>query len=207
MYVSESDYHYFAQIGTTKRYLAGEYIFTRGELASTVYLIKSGRVLVTTSLGDGRMLTFSVLKKGSIFGDGAFADHYLREVDISAVTDVEVIACETKDLLPLLCENQALLLMLLRHMAELSNEMAHQLVRLAHYDGKQKVVDYILVNAGATGSLPYTHNDIANCLGMNRVTVSRIMQELRAEGLLNYAYRKVTVLDRDGLEEVLNNLE
>ena len=63
MYVSESDYHYFAQIGTTKRYLAGEYIFTRGELASTVYLIKSGRVLVTTSLGDGRMLTFSVLKK------------------------------------------------------------------------------------------------------------------------------------------------
>lgn len=207
MYVSESDYHYCAQIGTTKRYLAGEYIFTRGELASTVYLIKSGRVLVTTSLGDGRMLTFSVLKKGSIFGDGAFADHYLREVDISAVTDVEVIVCETKDLLPLLCENQALLLMLLRHMAELSNEMAHQLVRLAHYDGKQKVVDYILVNAGATGSLPYTHNDIANCLGMNRVTVSRIMQELRAEGLLNYAYRKVTVLDRDGLEEVLNNLE
>ena len=82
------------------------------------------------------MLTFSVLKKGSIFGDGAFADHYLREVDISAVTDVEVIVCETKDLLPLLCENQALLLMLLRHMAELSNEMAHQLVRLAHYDGK-----------------------------------------------------------------------
>ena len=80
-------------------------------------------------------------------------------------------------------------------------------VRLAHYDGKQKVVDYILVNAGATGSLPYTHNDSANCLGMNRVTVSRIMQELRAEGLLNYAYRKVTVLDRDGLEEVLNNLE
>ena len=42
---------------------------------------------------------------------------------------------------------------------------------------------------------------------MNRVTVSRIMQELRAEGLLNYAYRKVTVLDRNGLEEVLNNLE
>ena len=149
--------------------------------------------------GKKHMLTFSVLKKGSIFGYGAFADHYLREA--------EVIVCETKDLLPLLCENQALLLMLLRHMAELSNEMAHQLVRLAHYDGKQKVVDYILMNAGATGSLPYTHNDIANCLGMNRVTVSRIMQELRAEGLLNYAYRKVTVLDRDGLEEVLNNLE
>ena len=157
--------------------------------------------------GKKHMLTFSVLKKGSIFSDGAFANHYLREVDISAATDVEVIVCKTKDLLPLLCENQALLLMLLRHMAELSNEMAHQLVRLAHYDGKQKVVDYILVNAGATGSLPYTHNDIANCLGMNRVTVSRIMQELRAEGLLNYAYRKVTVLDRDGLEEVLNNLE
>ena len=114
--------------------------------------------------GKKHMLTFSELKKGRIFSDGAFANHYLREVDISAATDVEVIVCKTKDLLPLLFENQALLLMLLRHMAVLSNEMAHQLMRLAHYDGKQKIVDYIIVNAGATGSLPYTHNDIANCL-------------------------------------------
>ena len=106
--------------------------------------------------GKKHMLTFSVLKKGSIFSDGAFADHYLREA--------EVIVCKTKDLLPLLFENQALLLMILRHMAVLSNEMTHQLMRLAHYDGKQKIVDYIIVNAGATGSLPYTHNDIANCL-------------------------------------------
>lgn len=207
MYVSESDYHYFAEIGSTRRYRAGEYVFTRGDIANTVYLIISGRVLVTTSLGDGRMPTFGVLKKGSIFGDGAFGDHYLREVDISAVTDVELIECETEKLLPLLSSNETLLLMILRHMAELSNEIAHQMVRLAHYDGKQKVVDYILGNAGTTGSLPYTHNDIANCLGMNRVTVSRIMQELRAEKLLDYAYGKVTVLNRSGLEKVLNNLE
>ena len=112
MYVSESDYHYFAEIGSTRRYRAGEYVFTRGDIANTVYLIISGRVLVTTSLGDGRMLTFGVLKKGSIFGDGAFGDHYLREVDISAVTDVELIECETEKLLPLLSSNETLLLMI-----------------------------------------------------------------------------------------------
>ena len=68
-------------------------------------------------------------------------------------------------------------------------------------------MDFILVNAGSTGSLPYTHNDIANCLGMNRVAVSRIMQELRAEGLLDYAYGKVTILNRIGLEQLLDTLE
>ena len=38
-------------------------------------------------------------------------------------------------------------------------------------------------------------------------TVSRIMQELRAKGLLDYAYGKVTILDRSGLEKLLNTLE
>ena len=207
MHVAETDYHFFSEIGTVRRYRSGEAIFTRGDIAKSVYLIKSGRVLVSTTLEDGRMLTFDVLKKGSIFGDGAFADHYLREVDISAVTDVELIECGTEKLIPLLSSNETLLRMILRHMTELSNEMAHQLVRLARYNGKQKVVDYILVNAGPTGSLPYTHGDIANGLGMNRVTVSRIMQELRADGLLDYAYGKVSILDRTGLEKLLNTLE
>ena len=153
------------------------------------------------------MLTFGVLKKGSIFGDGAFVDDYLREVDISAVTEVEVIACETEKLIPVLTSNETVLRMILRHMTELSNEMAHQLIRLAQYDGRQKVVDCILVNAGATNSLPYTHNDIANCLGMNRVTVSRIMKKLHDERLLDYDYGKVTILNRSGLERLLNPLE
>lgn len=207
MQVPEADYHYFAEIGTTRRYLAGESIYTRGDAASEIYLVKSGRVLVSTSLEDGRTLTYDVIKKGGIFGDGAFAEHYVREVDVSAVTDVELIECETKKLIPLLSSNESLLLMILRHMAELSNEIAHQLVRLAHYDGRQKVVDYILLKAGTTGSLPYTHGDIANCLGMNRVTVSRIMQQLRAEKLLDYAYGKLTILNRRGLEALLNHLE
>ena len=159
------------------------------------------------SLKDGRMLAFEVLKKGSIFGDGSFADHYLREVDISAVTDVELIECETEKLIPVLSSNEHLLRMILRHMTELSNEMTHQLIRIARYNGRQKVADYILANAGATGSLPYTHNDIANGLGMNRVTVSRIMQELREEKLLDYAYGNVTILDRSGLEALLDALE
>lgn len=41
MYVSESDYHYFAEIGTTRRYRAGEYVWTRGDIANTVWVDKN----------------------------------------------------------------------------------------------------------------------------------------------------------------------
>lgn len=206
MNIPESDYHFFLDVGAVKRYRAGEYVFTRGDAATKIYLVTSGRVLVSTTLIDGRTLTFDVLKKGQLFGDGAFSDHYLREVDISAVTDVELIECETEKLIPVLSTNETLLLLLLRHMTELSNGMVHQVLRLARYTSRQKVADQILVNAGVTGSMPYTHSDIANCLGLNRVTVSRIMQALRAEGLIDYSYGRVTILDHSGLESLLDDL-
>ena len=58
---------------------------------------------------DGHTLTFDVLKKGSIFGDGSFAEDFQREVDISAVTDVELIECDTDRLFTALTENKVLL--------------------------------------------------------------------------------------------------
>ena len=71
------------------------------------------------------------------------------------------------------------------------------------YSGTQKVADLIISGTAASNTLPYTHSDIASALGMNRVTVSRIMKDLRARGLIDYSYGVVTVCDRQGLASLL----
>ena len=201
--VPDEDLHFFSEVGTEIRYRSGEFIFTRGDEADKIYIIKSGRVLVSVTTEEGDELSFDVLKKGHIFGDGAFLAHYQREVDISAVTDVELVVCRTADLIPVLATNQDLMILMFRHITEVTNEMSRQLVRLMRYSGTQKVADLILSGTAASNTLPYTHSDIASALGMNRVTVSRIMKDLRARGLIDYSYGVVTVCDRQGLASLL----
>ena len=51
--------------------------------------------------------------------------------------------------------------------------------------------------------IPYTHSDVAGCLNLNRVTVSRIMGKFKAEGAVEYGRGKIRVLKRQKLEELL----
>ncbi|MCD7717608.1 MAG: helix-turn-helix domain-containing protein [Lachnospiraceae bacterium] len=47
--------------------------------------------------------------------------------------------------------------------------------------------------------LPYSHEEIAMCLGMARPTVSQVLKVFERNGWVRCAYRKVYVLDRDAL--------
>ena len=201
--VSEKDFHYFEEAGTVLKYQSGEYIFVRGDLADTIYVIKSGRALVSVTTESGREFSFEVLKKGHIFGDGSFVEHYRREVDISAVTDMEVIVCKTQRLLPVLADHPDLMLLMFQHITMVTNDLSHQIVRMMQYDSTQKVADFILSCTENSNSMPYTHSDIASSLGMNRVTVSNVMKDLRNRELVDYSYGIVTVKDRDGLNRLL----
>ena len=201
--VPEKDFHYFEEAGTIVRYQSGEYIFVRGDLADTIYVIKSGRALVSVTTESGREFSFEVLKKGHIFGDGSFVEHYLREVDISAVTDMEIIVCKTERLLSVLIEHPDLMLLMFQHITVVTNDLSHQLVRMMQYDSTQKVADFILSCTTSSSSMPYTHSDIASSLGMNRVTVSNVMKDLRNRKLIESSYGIVTVKNRDGLISLL----
>lgn len=201
--VPDKDFRYFEDVGSVIKYRSGEYIFIRGELAEEIYVIKSGRALVSVTTESGREFSFEVLKKGHIFGDGSFVEHYLREVDISAVTDMEVIVCRTERLLPVLAGNPDLMLLMFQHITTVTNDLSHQIVRMMQYDSKQKVADFILNCTINSSSMPYTHSDIAASLGMNRVTVSNVMKELRNRELVDYSYGVITVTNREGLADLL----
>jgi CRP-like cAMP-binding protein len=49
--------------------------------------------------------------------------------------------------------------------------------------------------------LPLTQTDIAECMGLTAVHVNRMLQEMRAQGLITLQGRRLTILDRKGLEK------
>jgi len=52
-----------------------------------------------------------------------------------------------------------------------------------------------------------THADLALRLGVTRETVSRVLSDFRREGLIQAAYRNISVLDRDGLMQYVEDYD
>ena len=49
---------------------------------------------------------------------------------------------------------------------------------------------------------PLTQAELAQCLGLTLVHANRTIQELRRRGLVELGNRRLTILDRPGLEDV-----
>jgi CRP-like cAMP-binding protein len=47
-----------------------------------------------------------------------------------------------------------------------------------------------------------THQDLANLVGASRETVTRTLAKMQADGLLKIGYRRLTILDADGLAKI-----
>ncbi len=68
----------------------GERVITRGKPAIESYLILSGKVEVSLENEDGRKVTISELRSGSIFGEAALLGNLSYGANVDALTDTEL---------------------------------------------------------------------------------------------------------------------
>lgn len=187
--------------GKTMVYPAKSKIFTQGDKASDFYIVEKGRVRVYSLSAKGKERTVEVLGAGRIFGDSSFIAGSHRKVSIEAVTDCKVICCCTEELINLCSASQQLMRLVFQHMADTCNYLTAQLVQSNHYNSTQKVCAFLLEESAVRKetALPYTHDEIAASVALNRVTVSRIMSVLQKEKFVEYSYGYVKICDREGL--------
>ncbi|MBQ1280894.1 MAG: Crp/Fnr family transcriptional regulator [Oscillospiraceae bacterium] len=191
--------------GTTARYAPKAPIFIQGELASDFYIIAGGRVRVFTVTADGHERTLEILGVGRVFGESSFLSNACRTVNIEAVTESEIIKYTAQELLALCTKSEALLRLLFQHMADTCNYLTAQLVQASDYDSTQKVAAFLLRESANRQQrvLPYSHEELAASVGLNRVTVSRVIANLKKQQLVRVTYRAIELCDAAGLSRLL----
>jgi CRP-like cAMP-binding protein len=81
-----------------KRFQAGTVIFREGELGSEMFIIQSGQVMISRSVG-GQQRELAVLEKGDFFGEMALLDENPeRSATATAISDVEALQMRSADL-------------------------------------------------------------------------------------------------------------
>ncbi len=188
----------------TLKFQRKQTLYHNGDPAQSIFRVRDGLIRITRMTPEGRILTVRHLMPGDFFGEEAFMDGKREEI-AEALTSAQIEAID-----PQLINYSDLM--------TITQSLSVQMQRLMDYeyhlqtgDLRQRVSRY-LVKLSETPLCTYdaaghpvvsaTHELIAEGTASTRESVSKIITELRAEGLIESGYRSIVLLDTTELEDI-----
>lgn len=176
-----------------KVYRKKQIIFQQGDLADSVYFIRSGRVKLTVVSGRGKEAVVALLEPGHFFGEGALASQPVRISSATALTQCSIVRVDKAKMHALLRREpeysqrfiQYLLSRNIRTEEDLVDQLfnssekrlARLLLQLAHY-GKDNKPEPVVPNI--------SQETLALMIGTTRSRVSQFMNKFRRLGMIDY---------------------
>ena len=201
------DWSVLAEGCQPRRYTSGQFIYLQGTYPEYIYYLSSGTVrsFISTQSGEERVLT--IHRSGDLMGEASFFDECPRVTSAMAVTPCLVYTVNRKQLNNLFGRHPELAMPMLQYLARTVRMLSGH-VDSSALPARQRIARYLLSYPAEQDGSPIScsHEEIGQAVGVTRVTVSRVLGELSREGLVKLGYRSVAVLDRDGLEVLMEKV-
>jgi CRP/FNR family transcriptional regulator, global nitrogen regulator len=182
----------------------GKTIFFPGDPAERVYFLKKGAVKLSRVYEAGEEITVALLRENSVFGvlsliTGNRSDRFYHAV---AFTPVELISTPIEQFERSLKENPDMSWLMLKGLSSRILQTEMMVETLAHRDMGSRLVSFLLIlcrdfgmptNSGITIDLRLSHQAIAEAIGSTRVTVTRLLGDLKDGELISIHKKKITV--------------
>ena len=196
-------------------FTAGSIIYPPGSLQSSLSIIAAGRVRICASNANGREATLAILDVGAWFGDTVFSPGMPRVFGATAHDDCQVVEVPGEALRSLLQRypegypmaldqvNRRLwaAMSIIQDDALRGTEarIGRRLLFLAQMHNRTDGSD--------SASFSLTRELLANMMGMTRQGVHRVLKNIEARGLVEFAYGRVTIPDPARLRTHIESLD
>jgi CRP/FNR family transcriptional regulator len=180
----------------------GAYLFLPGDPAQSVFLVRSGFLRLGRLTDSGAELALDVAGPGEIVGQEAVLGEAQRSQLAQALSAVRAALLPAAALEAALAQAPALALALARHGAARSRRLEARAALNALADCRRRLERVLLELAARFGCderrgrrivARLTHEDLARLIGASRETVTPILGEWRAAGLIDYDRRSIVV--------------
>jgi len=182
----------------------GKTIFFPGDPAERVYFLLKGAVKLSRLYEAGEEITVALLRENSIFGIlslvlGQKADRFYHAV---AFTNIELLSAPIEHVQQSLKNNPELSMLLMQSLSSRILQTEMMIETLAHRDMGSRLISFLLIlsrdfgvhtNEGVRIDLKLSHQAIAEAIGSTRVTVTRLLGDLRSENRISIHKKKITV--------------
>ncbi|MFW6359798.1 MAG: global nitrogen regulator NtcA [Chroococcales cyanobacterium] len=200
----------FRQIGggafppVVENFERGKTIFFPGDPAERVYFLLKGAVKLSRVYEAGEEITVALLRENSVFGvlsliTGQRSDRFYHAV---AFTPVELLSAPIDQVEKAFKEHPELSMLMLQGLSSRILQTEMMIETLAHRDMGSRLVSFLLILCRDFGiptpdgiriDLKLSHQAIAEAIGSTRVTVTRLLGDLRDEGMISIHKKKITV--------------
>lgn len=195
-----------------RKIAAGTDIFAPGDICGSIYNLVDGWAFRYSLLEDGRRQILDFALPGAVLG---FRPERSTRASygVQALTDVEVCAIPFENLTLLTREVPETGMRLAQLIARDRSVTYAHLTSVGRQSARERVAHlllelYIRSRADWPGQrseelrLPLTQEHIGDATGLTSVHVNRVLGELRDEGVIDFHYRRLRVLNPDRLIEV-----
>lgn len=180
--------------GRRRRFLKNEAVYEQGIVSSKFFYIEKGLVQVSIIRSDGTEMLLEFMGPHTIIGEGAAFDGLPRFSSAFAVEDTEVIEFDADRLGEVFRANPQFASALLRVTSLKQRILAIRLEHLVSREPDERIMELFRRLASMFGTehedgrvlvTKLTHEEIAAMTGTSRVTVTRTIQRLKDQRIID----------------------
>src|ERR1700730_14527431 len=201
-----------SEITASATYPKGATLFVEGQPSRGVFILCTGHVKLSSSSADGRTLILRISEPGDLLGLPATISGRSYEVTADVLEPTQANFISRADFLNFLREYGDAALRVAQELSETYQTAFAEMrtIGLSH-SAREKLARFILDwsahHPSETGpirfNLTLTHEEIAQMIGASRETVTLLVADFKKRNLLQIKGSSVTLKDKRGLEQLL----
>ena len=195
------------KIAVEKKINKGEIIFSEGDEGEGFFVIAEGRVKIFKVSTEGKEQILHIFGPGQPFGEVPVFAGQKFPANAQAIDKTQVLFFPRASIVNLISANPSLALNMLAIMSKKLRQFAVQIENLSLKEMPARLAFYLIFLAdeqskGDLVTLKISKGQLASTLGTIPETLSRAFAKLSGQNLINVDGKKITLLDRRGLENL-----
>jgi CRP/FNR family transcriptional regulator len=195
------------QIAVEKQINKGEIIFSEGEKGDGFFIIAEGRVKIFKVSAEGKEQILHIFGPGQPFGEVPVFAGQRFPANAQAIDKTRTLFLPRAAFVDLVASNPSLALNMLAVMSRKLLQFTVQIENLSLKEMPARLASYLIYLAEEQGvedvvTLNISKGQLASILGTIPETLSRIFAKLSGQNLIRVEGKKITLLDRGGLEDL-----
>ncbi len=195
------------RIAVTKKINKGEVIFSEGDAGHGFFVIAEGRVKIFKVSAEGKEHILHIYGPGQPFGEVPVFAGQKFPANAQALEKTRALFLPRSAIVDLVAANPSLALNMLAVMSQKLRQFTIQIENLSLKEIPARLASYLiyLANEQETDkvvNLNISKGQLASILGTIPETLSRIFAKLSGQQLIQVQGKKITLLNREGLEDL-----
>lgn len=198
--------------GKKKIFRKNSILYKANTIPWNSYLITDGIARLSLINKKGKEHCLFMMGKGSVYPINCTRDSFTtdRYTSFTAVTDLEVIAFPTVAILQCIEESPDFSIACINHHCRYENVLMAKMLMDTYRDSTQVICTflylYILHKPVKDAVVDLSQDEIGKMVGISRNQVIRVINDLRANRIIQTAQKKIKIVDLSGLEEYCSDI-